>query len=175
MQWNNRSTLRSLLSKLALIPAVFMVFALNTPACGAEDENKNVKGFDQDIVRREKALTALRRGKAYLEDKSYRQARREFTEALKLNVDLNEARFGLGLVENGSGNHKLALQHFLAVYERDPKIENICLEIARTELALGECSEARSWLERQIEREGKSKETAKLDKEIAGCLRRQEK
>ena len=159
----------------SLLLCVLLGLSLPPVTIGAEENKELEKGYKQEIVRHEKAVEALRQGKTYLKDKSFDQARREFTQALKLDIGLVEARFCLGLVESASGNHKLALEHFKAVYDKDPATPDIRLEFTLTYLALGDCSAARLWLNRLIEHQGKSKETTKLERDISRCQRRQEK
>jgi len=120
-------------------------------------------------VRNEQAARALRRGKSYLKDKAWKQARRELNQALELNIDLTEARFCLGLVERGEGNHKLAIQQFEAVYSKDTDYKEICLELARSHLEAGNCEEAENWLKRHLERNDSSKQTLDLDRKIKRC------
>ena len=160
----SRRTISQLISCLALL-------ALLPPLLFARPDNteREMKGFNAQIVRNEQAGRALRRAKSYLKDKAWKLARRELNQALELNIDLAEARFCLGLVERGEGNHKLAIQQFEAVYSKDPDYKEICLELARSYLEAGNCEEAETWLKRHLERNHSSKQTLGLERKIKRC------
>lgn len=142
----------------------------------SDDTDKDLKGFNEDMLQLEKARRAVERGKIYFQDKSYEKARREFTTALQLDADYIEARFCLGLVERKTGNYKLSVEHFKAVYKKKPDYRGLCLEFARSYLALEECAEAESWLKRHKERNTDfAKELQKLEREIKKCFTQMEK
>ena len=149
---------------------------ISLPRAFSEEIEQKLKGFDERIIRLEKARRAVERGKIYLQDKSYGDARQEFTTALKLDADYIEARFCLALVERGAGNSKLSVEHLKAVYQNKPDYKGLCLEFVRSYLALGDCSQAESWLQKYKERKLEApKELRKLEREIKRCFAQQEK
>ncbi|MBW7997875.1 MAG: tetratricopeptide repeat protein [Candidatus Glassbacteria bacterium] len=175
---DTQSSNRRILGFLAGIGLALAVLYSVQPACAAPDDTeRDLKGFDEQMVRQQKALRALQKGKSYLKDRSFELARKSFVEALTLNMDLHEARFCLGLAEYRDGKFKLAAAQFESLYEKVPDFENLRLELARAYLALGECSTARKWLQRHLEldRDGDSKEADKLKREIDKCSNRQER
>ena len=169
--------LRSSLTMLQVFCLCSMLcVGVSLPGAFSDDTDKDLKGFSEDMLRLEKARRAVERGKIYLQDKSYEDARREFTTALQLNVDYIEARFWLGLVERGAGNYKLSVEHFKAIYKKKPDYKGLCLEFVRSYLALGDCSQAESWLKRHKERNtDAAKELRKLEREIRKCFAQREK
>jgi len=160
---------------------LFFIYSLlsgyiSLPQAFSREIEQKLRGFNERIIRFEKARRAVERGKIYLQDKSYDDARREFITALQLNADYHEARFCLGLVERESGNCKLSVEHLKAVYQKKPDYKGLCLEFVRSYLALGDCSRAESWLEKYKERKpDAAKELGKLEREIKKCFARQEK
>lgn len=153
-----------------------LCFFLGLPRAFPEEVDKEFKGFNERVIRHEKARRAVERGKIYLQDKLYDDARQEFTAALQLDADFIEARFCLGLAERGAGNYKLSIEHFKSLYKKKPGYKGLCLEFARSYLKLGDCTQAQSWLERHKERETEEvKDLRKLEREIKKCFARQEK
>jgi lipopolysaccharide biosynthesis regulator YciM len=149
---------------------------VSLPRAFSEEIEQKLKGFNERIIRLEKARRAVERGKIYLQDKSYEDARQEFTTALKLDADYLEARFCLALVERGAGNHKLSVENLKAVYQKNPDYKGLCLEFVRSYLALGDCSQAESWLQKYKERKpDAAKELRKLEREIKKCFAQREK
>jgi Tfp pilus assembly protein PilF len=161
-------------SALALASALALMLLTAAPATASEDSDRDFKGFDEQIKRHDLARRALAKGHTYLKDKSYELARESLTEALRLHEDLHEARFCLGLTEYRDGKFKLAVAQFESLYKRQSSYPMLYLELARGYLALQQCSVAHRWLNNHLEREEKSKESAKLKREIAKCAKDQE-
>jgi Tfp pilus assembly protein PilF len=160
---------------LALASTLILMLLAVAPAAASQDPDRDLKGFDEQIKRREMASRALSKGRTYLEDKSYKLARESLIEALRLYEDLHEARFYLGLTEYRDGKFKLAVAQFKSLYKRKPSYPTLSLELARGYLALRQCSVASRWLKIHLGREEKSKESDKLKREIAKCAKNQEK
>ena len=93
------------------------------PAPG--DAERDLKGFNQQVLRREIAERALRKGKSYLEDGSYELARKSLSEALTFDENLHEARFCLGLTEYRDGKFKLSVAQLNELYQRYPDYHHI--------------------------------------------------
>lgn len=162
--------------KFLCLYLVLSGIVLSLPLHAAPDDTRrDLKGFDEQMVRREQARRELVKGKAFLKDRSYEMARQSLANALRLNQDLQEARFCLGLTEYGDRKFKLAVAHFEKLYEQNPDYENLRLELARGYLALGQCGTARKWLKRYLEHGDKNGETKKLESEIEECEKRREK
>lgn len=175
MSIHNRKAV--LFARAAYLLALVMAVLLSPrPAAGAPDDTeRDLRGFDSTMVRREKARRELLKGKSYLDDGSLDLARTAFNEALKLDENLHEARFCLGLAEYKDGKFKLAIAQFQSLYERHPDYKNLRLELARSYLAAGDCSEAKKWLERHLKKSKADKDTDKLKRDIDKCTKRREK
>ena len=146
------------------------------PVAGAPDDTeKDLRGFDSTMVRREKARRDMLKGKSFLADGSLSMARKAFNDALTLDEDLHEARFCLGLTEYRDNKFKLAIAQFKSLYERSPDYRNLRLELARSYLATGDCSEAKRWLDLHLKKHKADKETDKLKRDIGKCTKRREK
>jgi tetratricopeptide (TPR) repeat protein len=154
---------------------IFLSFFVFRPLVYADELEKGLKGFNEKIIRHEKALQALEKGKAFLNDGEYDLARKAFVSALELDKELIEARYCLGLVEIKAGNPRLALEHFIEVYKKKSDWKELCLKIADTHLRLGECDHAKTWLARHLKRNSPTEETRRLDQEIKKCLAKGEK
>lgn len=141
----------------------------------ADETEKKLKGFSEKFIRQEKAIQALERAKVFLEEKSLDLARKELVSALKLDSELIEARYVLGLLEMEAGNYKLALDHLTEVYKKKPDQKGLHLQIVRSYLALGDCLQAKTWLERHLKTNPKSEQTDKLELEIKKCQAKEEK
>jgi tetratricopeptide (TPR) repeat protein len=163
------------LARAAVSIMIFLGFFVFRPLVLADEPEKGLKGFNEKIVRHEKALQALEKGKAFLDDGECDLARKAFVNALELDKELIEARYCLGLVEIKAGNPRLALEHFIGIYKKKPDWKNLCLKIADTHLRLGECDQAKSWLARHLKRNSSTEETRRLDQEIKKCLAKGEK
>jgi len=144
------------------------------PADEAETRDK-LKPYGDELVRKELARMEFAKGKLYFEDKFYEPARRQMQAALKLDREHVDARYYLGLVESRCGEHKLALEHFLMIYKKKLRHRELCFEIAYSHLALGQCAEARTWLERYLKQKPESEKAGKLRKKIRDCLKKEEK
>ena len=171
----------SRLQKRLTVLRVFCLCSLlsvcvSLPRAFSEEIEQKLRGFNERIIRLEKARRAVERGKIYLQDKSYEDARQEFITALKLDADYIEAHFCLALVERGAGNYKLSVEHLKAVYQKKPDYKGLCLEFVRGYLASGDCSQAESWLQKCKERKLEAaKEVRKLEREIKRCFAQREK
>ena len=144
------------------------------PADEAETQDK-LKPYGDEFARKELARQEFVKGKLYYEDKSYELARRQMQAVLKLVHEHVDARYYLGLVESRCGEHKLALEHFLTVYKKKPRHRELYFEMAASHLALGQCDEARTWLERYLKQKPESEKAGKLRKKIKDCLKKEEK
>lgn len=160
----------------ALTAMILLLLLAAPPSVAAsEDTQRDFRGFNEQIKRREMARRALVKGRTYLEDNSFGLARESMIEALRLHENLHEARFYLGVTEYRDGNFKLAVAQLENLYKRQPSYPMLSLELARGYLALRECSVARRWLQRHLERGKKSKESDKLKKKIKNCAKDREK
>ncbi len=145
------------------------------PTHGAETKKDGMQSYSDDFARREQARLEFEKGKLYFEDESYDLARRQMQAALKLDHEHLAARYYLGLVESRCGEHKLAIEHFTAIYKKEPYYRELSFEMAVSHLELGKCDEAWTWLERYLKKNPKSKKALKLRKKIKDCLKKQEK
>jgi tetratricopeptide (TPR) repeat protein len=168
-------TRRRLFSPLLLLLALTSAASLFQAARCEDNTEKDLKVYRQEVANHELALRALDRGKEFLADKSYDQARKEFDRALTLDVNLHEARFSLGLVNKETGGYKVALAHFYKVYSKNPGYESVCQQMAECFMALGDCGQAGIWLDRQLKRDPRTKQAAELKRRLKDCYAGQEK
>jgi tetratricopeptide (TPR) repeat protein len=163
-------------TKILLISFTLLwVCGILCPVAGAETINEDYDGFSKEVKQHAKSLREFKKGKLFFEEESYDLARKQILLALQLDNEHLEARYYLGLVESRCGAHKLALGHFMFIYKKKPHFKKLSFETASSHLALGNCAEARTWLDRYLKTESDSKETKSLGKEIKNCLKREEK
>ena len=145
------------------------------PTGGDQAKKDEMKSYSDDFARREQARLEFEKGKLYFEDESYDLARRHLQAVLKVDREHLGARYYLALVENRCGEHKLAIEHFTAIYNKEPHYKELSFEMAVSHLELKQCDEARTWLERYLKKNPKSKKALKLRGKIKDCLKKQEK
>ncbi|MFC1614201.1 hypothetical protein ACFL5K_02775 [Gemmatimonadota bacterium] len=163
-------------TKILLISfSLLWVCGILCPVDGAETQNEDYSGYSKEVKRHEQSLREFKKGKLFFEEESYDLACKQMKLVLQLDKEHLEARYYLGLVESRFGAHKLALEHFMFIYKKKPHFKKLSFETASSHLALGNCAEAHTWLERYLKTESDSKETKNLSKKIKDCLKREEK
>ena len=175
---SGKKTYGAALSRVAIILLSAMLVpvpTLNQNALKAQSRDSELKNYSQKFALSQQAEEEYKKGKHYYEDDSYELARNHMVTALRLDHEHLGARYYLGLVESSCRHHSLAIEHFLAVYKKEPHYQELSLELAASHLELGRCTEARTWLDRHLKTKPESKKTRELDKKIKDCKKRQEK
>ncbi len=145
------------------------------PAVAEDTQNDEMQDYSDDFARSEQVSLELEKGKLYFEDESYDLARRHLLAVLRLDREHLEARYYLGLLESRCKEHKLAIEYFTAIYKKEPQYRELSFEMAFSHLELGQCNEARNWIDRYLKKNPKSKKALKLSRKIKDCLKKQEK
>lgn len=138
----------------------------------SESTRKDLKGFDSTFVQSEEASRLIEKGKLFMRDHDTDAARGLFEKALLLDKSSLEGRYWLGCLEKEVGRHHLAVDHLELVYRENPGRDSLCILLAESYLDLGECADARIWLDREKNRKPGFTGKSALERRIKDCLKR---
>ncbi len=138
----------------------------------SESARQDLKGFDSTFVRAEEASRMIEKGKLFMRDHDTDTARKFLEKAILLDKSNPEARYWLGCLEKEAGRHHLAVDHLELVYRENPVRDSLCILLAESYLALGECALARTWFEREKKHSPDFRGKTALESKIKDCLKR---
>lgn len=116
-----------------------------------KDYTNALKVANNLILKEPKNPTGLNlRGSAFVFEKKHEDARKEFTNALKLNPEFAPTLLKLAHLDEITGNTNTAIKRYSNILDFDNKNEAAMLSLARLAIDAGNNNEGEKWLKKSV-------------------------